>query len=222
MKSITQLYRYCNYLSLDVACGAMVCASFFSHVLNVQLRPYGLASLGLTVWIIYTADHLLDARKLKQAASSQRHRFHQKRFRELSIVLIMAILIDFSLVLFVRKPILDWGVGLSLIVLMYLFFQQRLALFKELVISLLYSAGILLPAMSLTSVTISYEIIILITFFTLTAFINLVLFSWYDWRHDLADKQVSIVTFAGRESAKIILTVSFVIQIVFFGTLILI
>ena len=31
--------------------------------LNVQLRPYAFLALGLTVWIIYTADHLIDAAK---------------------------------------------------------------------------------------------------------------------------------------------------------------
>ena len=52
MKFAIRLYQFINYLSFDVACGVMVCATFFAHILHVQLLPYGLASLGVTVWII--------------------------------------------------------------------------------------------------------------------------------------------------------------------------
>ncbi len=203
MKATLYIYRLFNYLSFDVACGAMVCATFFAHILHVQMIPYGLASLGLTVWIIYTIDHLLDVRKLKREASSKRHRFHQKNLWTLLTFLIIAILIDLSLILLIRKPILIWGIGLALVVVLYLCFQQRLILFKELVVSLLYSSGILLPAMSLTRMVLSVDEIILISFFTLTAFINLILFSWYDWKQDIRDNHPSLVTFFGRKTSPV-------------------
>lgn len=79
------LYRAVNQLSLDVAFGAMVCAAFFSHILHIQLQSNVLALLGLTVWVIYTTDHLLDVQKLKQRASSQRFRFYQQNFWKLII-----------------------------------------------------------------------------------------------------------------------------------------
>lgn len=221
MKSAVTLYRFFNYLSLDVACGAMVCAAFFAKILDVQLRPYGLASLGLTVWIIYTTDHLLDVRKLKQVASSQRHRFHQNNFRSLGMALIIAGFADLLLVLFIRRPILNWGIGLSFIVLIYLFFQQKLVFMKEFVISLLYSAGILLPAMSLTTVTLSIVEGILVASFVLTAFINLILFSCYDWKDDLMDKHSSLVTRLGRFRAQKILIVLFLVQAILLAGLIL-
>lgn len=190
-----------------------MCAAFFSRILQVQLRPYGLASLGLTVWMIYTTDHLLDAWKLKRAAASVRHRFHQDNFRKLLIVMIVASLFDLLLVFFVRKPILNWGMGLSAIVLLYLLLQRWLVVFKELVVSLLYSAGILLPAMSLTMMPVSTPEIILIGGFTLTAFINLILFSWYDWEQDLVDHHFSLVTKLGRDRVKSILIILFLVQL---------
>lgn len=205
-----------------MACGAMVCAAFFSKILDVQLRPSGLASLGLTVWIIYTADHLLDVRKLKQVASSQRHRFHQDNFRSLFIALIIAGCTNLLLVLFVRKQILIWGIGLSFFVLLYLFVQQKLVVFKELVISLLYSAGVLLPAMSLTALTFSLVEGILIASFILTAFINLILFSWYGWNDDVTDNHSSLVTTLGRSRVKKILIILFLGQAIFLGCLFLI
>lgn len=222
MKPISQLYRYFNYLSLDVACGAMICAAFFARILHVPLRPYGLASLGLTVWIIYTTDHLLDAKRLNHEASSQRHRFHQINFRQLLIALLVAALVDLLLVFFVRKPILNWGMSLSAVVLLYLLLQRWLVVFKELIVSLLYAAGILLPALSLTVKLISASEIILIAIFIQTAFINLVLFSWYDLEQDLTDKHFSLVTYLGRSLVKNILIVLFSVQTVLLVGLILI
>jgi hypothetical protein len=222
VKFILQLYRYCNYLSLDVACGAMICAAFFARILHVELRPYGLASLGLTVWIIYTTDHLLDAKRLNREASSQRHRFHQINFKQLLAALLVAVVVDLLLVFFVRKPLLNWGMKLSVVVLFYLLFQRRLIVFKELVVSLLYSVGIFLPALSLTMRTISASEIILIAIFTQTAFINLVLFSWYDWKQDLMDRQFSLVTCLGRSLVRNILMVLFSLQTVLLVGLMLI
>ena len=171
--------------------------------------------------LFYTIDHLLDVRKLQREASSQRHRFHQKNFWTLLTFLIIAILMDLSLILLIRKPILIWGIGLALVVV-YLCFQQKLILFKELVVSLLYSSGILLPAMSLTRMVLSVDEIILISFFTLTAFINLILFSWYDWKQDIRDNHPSLVTFFGRKKVKKFLAILFLLQAAFSVDLILV
>jgi len=60
----------------------VICASFFARLLDVAILPQGLISLGLTVWIIYTADHLLDAKKFKNKMRlTERHRFHQRHFK---------------------------------------------------------------------------------------------------------------------------------------------
>ena len=78
MDTLIRFYRMCNLLSLDVAGGAVVCALFFSKLLSVTPYVQGMIALGLTVWVIYTADRLLDVRALKNAAASERHKFHQQ------------------------------------------------------------------------------------------------------------------------------------------------
>lgn len=221
MKFLLRLYRVVNQLSLDVACGAMVCAAFFGHILHVQIQSYTLGLLGLTVWIIYTMDHLLDVRKLKQEALSQRYKFYHQNFRKLCIASVISMLIAIWLILLVQSAVVKWGLVLTVVVAVYLGVQQKLGLVKELVISILYTAGILLPSMSMTSMDASGNEYILILFFAQTAFINLILFSWYDWKQDLSDSQSSLVTFMGRSRAKKILAISFLIQIIFFSTLIL-
>ena len=94
MNKIISVYRLLNILSIDVAAGAVICALFFARLFEVQIKPYGLISLGLTVWIIYTADHLLDGIKTHHRAATKRHQFHQYHFKVLCVVMIVAIIID--------------------------------------------------------------------------------------------------------------------------------
>src|SRR5260221_9904362 len=124
MKKILATYRIINILSLDVAAGAVVSASFFARIFNVTILPQGLISLGLTVWIIYTADHLLDAKKLKQAASTERHRFHQQHFNILSVAMLLAMLVDFTQIYFIRNVVFRAGLWLSFIVAIYFLVQH--------------------------------------------------------------------------------------------------
>ena len=199
-------------MSIDVAAGAVVCAAFFARIFQIQLRPYGLASLGISVWIIYSVDHLLDAHKLKRKASTKRHLFHQENFLPICIGVILAGLIDVVMILNIRIQIFVWGAGLIFIILLYLLFHHSLGHFKELMGAVLYSFGVLLPVLSLHGTPISTTLIFLVIAFILTALINLILFSWFDWQHDLKDTHISLVTFFGRHNTKILLSYLFIFQ----------
>ena len=179
-----RLYRFLNLISIDVAAGAMVCSAFFARIFQIQLLPDSLAALGISVWVIYSVDHLLDAHKLKKDASTKRHLFHQQHFRAVSMVVIAAVVIDFILIQDIRKPIIIWGTVLISVILLYLLFQRLLGPLKELIGALLYSFGVLLPALSLHTTTASSSLILLMVAFILTALINLVLLAWFDLEHD--------------------------------------
>src|SRR5277367_4160689 len=119
MKKIFRAFRIINILSLDIAVGAMIGALFFARMFDVVILSQGLFSLGLTVWIIYTADHLLDAKKIKQSASTDRHRFHQRHFKALLTVMIIAIVVDITQIFFIRIAVLRSGLLLSSVVAIY-------------------------------------------------------------------------------------------------------
>jgi hypothetical protein len=197
-----RLYRLLNILSIDVVAGAIVCALFFGALLDVQILPYGIVSLGLTVWIIYTADHLRDAVTITHPASSERHRFHQKHFRILLMMLCIAIFIDAVIIFFMRKPLLQWGIILAGIVVVYLVVQRYLKVLKEVFVALLYTAGVLLPSVSLTSVEYTAAHIIFFTQFSFMALLNLLIFSWFDNEADRRDAQHSFVTITGRRTTE--------------------
>lgn len=211
---VVRLYRILNYISLDVSLGAVVCGAFFAHLFEVQLKGYGLAALGITVWIIYTIDHLADAYRIQRDASTERHRFHQQNFRLLLFFLVLAGVADLALLYFVSQPILLWGVGLSVLVIFYILFQRRLAQFKEVVIAVLYSAGVALPALSLTSLAFTLQNTLILGSFMFTALINLILFSWFECENDLADGHTSVVIFLGKNGTRNLIKILFFIQAV--------
>src|SRR6478609_8154698 len=148
MRKLNRLYRQLNLLSLDVVAGVVICAVFFSEIFDVHIRPQGLVTLALTVWIIYTTDHLLDAHRIQGTASTERHRFHQQNFLLLFIFLGIGTIINVILIFFIREAVFLWGLWLIGFVVFYLLFQKWLRFFKELIAALLYSGGVMLPSLA--------------------------------------------------------------------------
>jgi 4-hydroxybenzoate polyprenyltransferase len=200
MRSPINLYRLFNTLSLDVALGAVICAAAFAKVFDVHVLPQGFIVLGIAVWMIYTVDHLLDAKQLKGNASTYRHRFHQEHFKLLVILVIICALIELTLIFFLRKPVFHNGLWLGLGVCVYIIINRWLHYFKEVAGALLYSSGVLLPALSLNENTLQLIDRLLIAEFVLVALINLVLFSWMDYERDIKDKHKSLITLAGKQA----------------------
>lgn len=197
MRQIFNVYRLLNILSADVAIGAVISALFFARLLAVSVRPYGLLALGLTVWIIYTADHLNDAKHINKIASSVRHRFHQRNFKVLFICMVLAILADAVIVFYIRPAVLSRGVVLAVVVFVYLIMQRQLKAFKELFVAFLYTCGVLVPSVSLTVLPLDKQHLMVISQFFIIALINLLMFSAFDKDTDKADEQHSFVTVLG-------------------------
>lgn len=152
-----------------------------------------MALLVLTVWIIYTCDHLLDARSIKGAATSDRHRFHQHYFKGLLYCVCAAILINFTLLFFIRTQLLVYGVVLALMVGFYLAIQRRFFLFKEIFVACLYTAGVVIPAAAAMKHPLNFQQSFLIAGFSFIALLNLYLFSWMSRHEDESDHLPSLV-----------------------------
>jgi len=190
-----------NILSIDVAIGAVCSAFFFGRVNDTKIDPVTAVVLGLSVWVIYTADHLLDAGKIKSRAAALRHQVHQQHYVPLRNAIIIVTALVVLLLFFLPGAVLLSGMALAVIVLLYLIFHPRLKGFKEICIAVLYTVGVLIP--SLKNVKSLEEIpVALLVVFALTAFINLVMFSWYSQKEDLQDGHASIVTRMGNRNTQ--------------------
>ncbi len=204
-------WRYINILSLDVAAGAMTGCAFFARIFGIEMLPHALVALGLIVWIIYTVDHLIDARNTTGEPSTDRHRFHKRYAQALMALLIIAGIVVMLEAFYVRKPVLFAGIGIAILVLGYIALQASLKYAKEIVGALLYTAGVVAGPWSLLNRAISAPELLLVLLFGITAMINLMLFSLIDRDSDLVDRRASFATIYGPEVTRNVLVAGFVI-----------
>jgi hypothetical protein len=195
---LRRTWKLINILSLDVAAGAAVSSIFFARIFSVMLPPYLALSLGLTVWMIYTSDHLLDARSIRVPASTERHRFHQQHFNGLLIMMLVAVGVLFVQSFFIIRPLLINVILVVSLVLAYLLIQRRLTYAKEFVGACFYTAGILVAPWSLLPRAMTVSEIVLVSVFALTAFADLLLFSWFTLESDASDHLISFTTILGK------------------------
>lgn len=202
MKALNTLYQHINILSLDVAAGAVICALFFARIFQVSVSLAALTALCLTVWVVYTIDHLRDAMSISNVASTDRHRFHQKYFKAVSITLLVIVVLDFVIIWFLPRRMLMLGLMLWIVVLGYLVLQRHLKFLKEFFAACLYTAGILLPSLALITEDLQTVHYILAGKFFMTALMNLLLFSLLDHKEDQNQQQHSFVTWFGLASTR--------------------
>lgn len=201
MNRLNKIYQYVNILSLDVVAGSVICSLFFARLFSAAVSFYTLSALGLTVWIVYTLDHLRDA-LIIPVTSTDRHRFHEKYFKWIFITALVMIVLDFVVIWFVPLKVLMYGSVLWMIVLLYLILQRYLKFLKELFVACLYTAGVLLPSMASMNATLVPLDFLLIGKFFLTALMNLLLFSLFDYSQDRKQQQHSFVTWFGPSSTR--------------------
>ena len=214
MSSLERVYRLLNLLSLDVVAGAVMSALFFASVFQVEVRPVGLIALGLTVWIIYTADHLRDVSKIAVTASTERHRFHQVHYKKLMVLALIALGLNVVVIIFLKPQVLEWGVALSLVVFAYMIAQGSLKFLKEIFIAVLYTCGVLLLSVPVTSVKLGTLHYMLIIQFGVTALANLIMFSWFDREFDQQDKRYSFVTKTGEPATRFVIWLLLILQLI--------
>jgi hypothetical protein len=210
MRQLLNAYRFVNLLSIDIAAGAVVCAAFFARILEVRLYPQAYFVLGLTVWIIYTSDHLLDAWRLKGPASTDRHLFHQRFFRPLTVLVVVACVTTLVLAMFIRKQVMIPGLVMGFACAAYLLLSRWFRYAKELMATILYTGGVLLPALSLNYSPDGNQWL-MVARFGLVVAINMLLFARMSYASDMVDRQPSFVTSAGPRITNKVIIVLFVV-----------
>ncbi len=226
MKMLLNLYRYLNILSLDVALGAWASGNMAVILLDVKMPFAWQWSLPLSVWVIYTADHLLDAYNLKEKAETTRHYFHVQYFYKILSVwlaglaicaLILPFLLPFHLVLA--------GVGLGAISLIYFavihFIRNThsVLFLKEWGVGSIYTAGVWgtpfimkyvgygksLPGsyLSIQQALMDWipDILLMFVCFYLNVMLSVLLFSIWGIESDIRQEQSSWVLSLGKRKS---------------------
>ncbi|MGI9541833.1 MAG: hypothetical protein ACR2MX_01165 [Cyclobacteriaceae bacterium] len=222
---LSRIYFNIRVLSLDVVLGACCSALFLASFLNVELPKLILLTLALAVWVIYTTDHLIDAYKINKSASSARHAFHQKHFKVMLAVVLLATGIALYLVTLIPSPTRSWGFYLVGMVLVYFailtVWKQQSLFFKEVMVALVYTGGIFIGPLTALEVSIPFKAWLLFTQFAVLAFVNLLEFSFYEQNIDRSDGQGSIVLKIGRRRTQRVIWICLVLLLLSTGPLII-
>ena len=213
--SIPKFYRYLNVLSLDVVAGSMICSLYIAKVLNVKMPVPTLLALGLTVWVIYTFDHLLDSRN-SPAAMSERHAFHKKHFQRLSIYLGLALACIAVLLFFMPSTTVLWGAALGCGVLAYFLtiglIRAKSIVYKELMIAVIYACGLFIGPLSVYDSPISWQHAVVFLQFVILALLNLLIFSLYDREFDERASFPSLVLGFGESRSRLLVKTLFFLE----------
>jgi hypothetical protein len=211
-------------LSLDVVAGALASGFLATKIMEIEASKAWYIVLGFAVWAVYTLDHLLDGSKLKEQASSPRHRFHFRKQKPIALVLLLVSLSALLLAFFfLDKRTIYFGFSMGIVVGIYIFLvslfgrKKRNLLPKEIVIALIYATGIWGgPMLWLDHALTPFQISAFLIFLIL-AFANTSLLAFFQIDDDRHDKQISIATSLGSERIKKILFFSLMLAV--FGCL---
>lgn len=206
-----KMYRLINWLSIDVMLGAMACAVFFLQLLGAPISWVPIFLLGLSVWVIYTADHLIDAQRIGQV-HTLRHRFHRRHYMWLLIALFGGLSLIGVLSFFVSVDILGWGVFMMMLVATYLILRSYYGFIKEIGIALLFCAGVLLPGIAETATFGKLFTRWEVFSFMDNVLINVLIFSWYEYKDDVLEGFNSFAVHFGKSATRLVIHILLLLQ----------
>ncbi|RLD33258.1 MAG: hypothetical protein DRI73_05790 [Bacteroidetes bacterium] len=216
------LVLYYHLLSIDVILGVLAGAIMAVKITGIHPGLAWWVVLPFSVWWIYLTDHYIDGLRHRELTKNPRHLFFFKNRYTVLLVLIMISLINLVLILvYLPFRIIIFGGIAGLIVILYLAgvkflkTQNFLVFPKEIIVAILYVAGIWGSLMFYDLSCFNYELLILIIAYFLVTVMNLFIYSFYEEKTDMEDGQITIFTYFGRKKAKIIMIAGLLLSIFF-------
>tara|TARA_Y100001972_G_scaffold128095_2_gene187386 strand:- start:4631 stop:5437 length:807 start_codon:yes stop_codon:yes gene_type:complete len=197
------LYRYFRWLSLDIVLGAVIFLGFLGSLYELMIPASVYLALAITVWLIYSVDHLIDSRNIR--TSDPRRVFHQKYFKQVVFFAGIVSVVGLINVYYLPVEIIRAGAILAACCILYLmlvYFLPGLWL-KELLVAIGYASGIFLTPISLLDSLQTIDFI-LFTQLAVLALVNLLVFSVYDRESDIKNGFGSITCLLGAGSVSLI------------------
>jgi 4-hydroxybenzoate polyprenyltransferase len=143
-----KIYRYLHYLSLDIVLGAVASSCLAAQLFNTDPGPVWYVTLALTVWLLYTGDHMLDAWKQRKKIQRDLHYFMMKNRKTLVWSLTLVSAVDILLIFnMLDKEYMKYALVLAGLVLLFyamrhVFRKNRILMIPgEIFVLLIYMAG---------------------------------------------------------------------------------
>lgn len=214
-------WKIFNILSVDVVIGSVSGGILAVRLLHATPGFAWWIVLPLSVWIVYTFDHLIDGIRLKNNSHTVRHFFHYHYSKQIITVIGLMSVINIVLIaFFLEKQILLFGLFAGIITLIYLLIvyisgKKRSFLFqKEFFVALIYTVGIWGGPVALKSYQVSTPELFIIVSFFLTVWAAILILSVYEVEYDRLDKHNTFSINFGIN--KTVYIIYFMIAVVFF------
>jgi hypothetical protein len=171
-----------------VVLGAVCCNIMFwkLSISNDQIPIPVVSILGLSVWIVYILDRILDNQK-PDNSSTERHFFHQKYANYLWVLISVFAVICFVLLFYLPLNIILFGTLILSLTAIYLFViskiqdENSLQILKEPITAIVYTSGVfgttILQDFSVINLGIGFNFLIIV-------FQNLLLFSLSEFKQN--------------------------------------
>ncbi len=213
-----KIYRLIRILSLDIIAGVIAGSLFAARMMSIILPwPY-LLVIAVTAWIIYLSDHLVDGIKKKGESVNEIHRIFYKYKTPVILLIIMALIFDFSTALFFLPPgILQFGLIIGGATVLYILFtilfagDTRVLFIKEIWISLIYTFAIWGgPVIYAGGHAESWQVMVMVSY-GLLVMANVFTYSYYEYDMDIADRERTFAVDFGTRVTRIFITVTLIL-----------
>lgn len=191
-ENFPNLFDFINTFSVWVVLGSFITYSFFALVYGFQPDFQAGVILALSIWVIYTVDHLLDGYKLKGKAMAKRHQHHYQLRGWLMVLVAISSLIT-AILVFTHLDRNYFTFGFILLGLTVVHFvinasisnkaKNRIFL-KEVFIAIVVTLGFAGLPLAINPDRIELDLVPIIVSFFCINLANLLLFSFYDYESD--------------------------------------
>jgi hypothetical protein len=204
-----KIYRHLHYLSIDIVLGALASSCFAARLFSSNPGWAWWITLGLTVWLLYTGDHLLDAWRHRKKNERDLHYFIMKNRKALvwsmGLVSAVDILLIFNLL---DKEYLKYALMLAGLVLLFyamrhVFRKNRILMIPgEFFIMILYMAGTWLGPVVAARMSLDPGHGMVALIFAGVLVLNLGVISLYDMKLDKRMGIASVANLLGVKSTR--------------------
>lgn len=183
---------YAEMLSLDVCIGAIGSGAVAQTICRARMKHAWWWILPLSVWVIYTADHLFDAWKLRGNAVNARHRFHHENFYPLVVLAAIAAFAAFmGAIVYLRELVVLGGLLVGAFALLHLIlaFWGKVRVGKEVSVAVIYTFGVWYAPVANRTNELPVFLIAAVAVFVVAALQNLFMNSIIEYDLDHAEGQ---------------------------------
>lgn len=207
-------------LSLDVVSGSCCMAFFVSLIFKIQIPTVVYIVLGISVWLLYALDHLLDATEIGDHLQTSRHSFYANHKRKIGIIWFLLAIMNTGLIfLGLEENMIFYGlllaipVSIHFLAVKFSWFNQFPFLQKEISVAFAFCAGVVLPTLSSKNEFWGINGFYVSSSIFLIALQNLLLFSIYDFENDLEQRQKSFAVKYGIQRTQLFVDILTAINI---------